>query len=445
MEDSLKKKRGRPRKRSLSISETVNSSTQLKTKKKKSMDALMAEDWKVVERGTFLLNKNSFLAQKNSVFLAPRNSTCIDIFLLLFESNVVKKCFGDSNERVDDFYKYLSLRMIMHGYPLPAEKVKNPERVNYVRAMMKLKEDHPSTVVWGCRQYFAKRDDFSINEKLMSGAFSEHWSSLIRVGESLAFDEKQRTWRGNSMFIHMNRAKPEPIGHMVCMLTAPLEASSIPYTVGIYAYQTNKKLGIHISAEMLMKWATDLIERMHYIHQKPIIVNDCLYTTNASREVHMNRAQPFIAAQKPSWWPAMESLLQSKVPEPGTTAYAWSESKKLVVCCHFDPGRNGKRKYVVSNAFSYNIAPEYNKLNPPVYSEYAASFGACDQFNMRLSKNWYPYRSSHWEIHFEAIFLSMAFMNFYAICRHLLIISDTISFKDFLLSTGYLLAKKFFS
>ena len=106
---------------------------------------------------------------------------------------------------------------------------------------------------------------------------------------------------------------------------------------------------------------------------------------------------------------------------------------------------NGKRKYVVSNAFSYRNIPEYNKLNPPVYSEYAATFGTCDQFNMRLSDNWYPYRAGHWEKHFERIFLSMAFMNLYAVCMHLKIINSTTSFKAFLFETGRLLTRKFFS
>lgn len=398
-----------------------------------------------MESGTFLLNENSFLVHKNSVFLAPRNPTVLDVFLLIFDKTVFKTCFGFSDNCMDDFFRYLSLRMIMHGHPIPVGTVKNTERVGYLNAVKSVKEDIPGIALWGCRKYFTMRDNFAIEEYHVRGPISEHWSSLIRAGESLAFDEKQRTWRGHSKFIHMNRSKPEPIGHMVCMFTAPLEGSTIPFTVGIYPYLTNKKLDIHISAEMLMVWTTNLISKMHYHGQKPIIVHDCLYSTSASRKLLMEHDQPFICAQKPSWWIDMESLLQPKVSGPGMTAYAWNAVKKLVVCCHFDPGRNGKRKYVVSNAFRYSKLPEYNKANPPVYSEYAAIFNACDQFNMRLSDNWYPYRAGHWEKHFESIFLSMAFMNFYAVCRHLDINDASISFKAFLFNTGKLLARKYFS
>lgn len=377
--------------------------------------------------------------------MSERNASIFLIFSRLFGFEVVKSIVGEDPVMQRDFFRYLSLRMIVHGLPVASSKDKNKERTAYFGAVDKLKDVVPAHEMWGCHKYFAMRDGFSISEKVISGPISESWASMIRVGESVAFDEKQRTWRGKSKFIHMNRAKPEPIGHMICMLTTQLEGSKIPFTLGLYEYLTNASLGCHISAETLMEWATGLVDRMQFIGQKPVIVNDSLYTTNASKGVFFKNSQPFISAQKPSWWTAMESMLQPKVSQPGDTAYAWNSKTGTVVCCHFDSSRGGKRKYVVSTAFTHHSSPDYAKINPPVYSEYAATFNACDTFNMHLSKNWYPYRSGHWEKHFESMFLSIAFMNFYSICLHLRAVDESVSFKEFLVQAGTLLGGRFFN
>ena len=396
-------------------------------------------------KGTLLLVENPHLVEKKAVFLAARNSSILAIFLQLFGGTVAQAVAGDDPAHQTDFFRYLSLRMLLHGLPTSAKACQNMERDAYFSVLKSLEGKVPPARLWGCRKYFTVRNDFPVLEQHVRGPIAEKWASLLRAGESIAFDEKQLKWRGKSMYIHMNRAKPDPIGHMVCMLTTTLEASPIPFTVGMYAYMTNKDLGLHLSADTLMKWATGLIGRMQYIERRPIIVNDCLYTTIASRETFVGERQRFISAQKPSWWTAMEAMLQPKVNQPGDTAYALNEKQGLVVCCHFDAAfRGGARKYVVSNAFTHHSAPEYNRLNPPVYSEYAATFNACDQFNMRLSKNWYPYRAGSYGKHFEMMFLSIAFMNFYSICIHTQAVAETMSFKEFLVMAGTLLAEKYF-
>src|SRR3989338_7963613 len=63
-----KKKRSRSRKRSLSISETVIAITQVKTKKKKRIEAMADDDWKMIEKGTFIFNENNFWFKKIRFF-----------------------------------------------------------------------------------------------------------------------------------------------------------------------------------------------------------------------------------------------------------------------------------------------------------------------------------------------------------------------------------------
>lgn len=41
--------------------------------------------------------------------------------------------------------------------------------------------------------------------------------------------------------------------------------------------------------------------------------------------------------------------------------------------------------------------------------------------------------------------LSIAFMNFYSVCLHTQVIPEEVSFKDFLVSTGTMLAVKYFT
>ena len=81
---------------------------------------------------------------------------------------MVQTCFGDSPERVNDFYKCLSLRMVMHGHPTPSEKVHDKERAGYLSAMKALKDEFRSIALWGCHKYFFKRNNYSMKEDLRS-------------------------------------------------------------------------------------------------------------------------------------------------------------------------------------------------------------------------------------------------------------------------------------
>ena len=226
----------------------------------------------------------------------------------------------------------------MHGRGLLAHDTLPTERSAFHDAAKLIRASIPPGTLMGYHAYFALRDKFGFDSIDIRTAVSQQWSSHVRVGESVALDEKQLHFRGKSKFIHMNRSKPDPVGHMVCMLSTHLQDSTIPFTCGIYPYMTNKKLEIQISAATLMIWVNNLIEKMFFDGVKPLVVNDCLYTTKDSRAALVSEKCRFLSAQKAQWWSDMDSFLGSHVYQPGDTAYAWNSASHLVVCCHYSDG-----------------------------------------------------------------------------------------------------------
>jgi hypothetical protein len=231
---------------------------------------------------------------------------------------------------------------------------------------------------------------------------------------------------------------------MVTQLMVELDGSHIPFCTGLFPYTANRELGESVSTDSIISWACGLINQMTYPKTKPILIADSFYTTTASRDKLKSESQLYIMAQKGSWWGDIDALLSPHVTKPSQSAFAWNSYLDSVVCAYYDPAFDKGKKIVTSNAFSRVSGGHWCVQNPPVYAHYAAGFNLCDRFNHALHGNWYPFRASHWEKHFEMMILSMAFMNLYTVCIHLQLIDSEVSFNAFLKLVGSSLAQKFF-
>lgn len=279
---------------------------------------------------------------------------------------------------------------------------------------------------------------------MAKGVASRQWVSLLSFGEIVALDEKLRRFRGASPCMKKMLSKPDRIGQMVTMLATYLENGSIPFVCGFFPYMASKVLGWTASAAEIARWACDLVDLGSRNGHRPVLVADCLYHSEASRAVYSERSQPYVMAMKVGSWSGMEELLSSAVQTTGDTAYAYQVRTDIVCCHHYSLNRDLGKKYVVSTAHQRTRAAEIHCVNLLLYAEYAATFAAVDQVNRALHDCWWPFRSQHWERHFESVFLSMALMNIYADCLDLGLVVGDGSFKATIRGIGMELVQIYF-
>ncbi len=427
------------------LDQRVKRHRKIQRTKEKHIEQLESAGWELVTEGSFKLDENPLLIGANSFFMASRRPSFSEVFDLLFGGTVATAVAGDRLDHLQDYQRYLALRMLLHAQPKPKDE-NNAEQQAYLAMKSQLLEETGSQlVVWGANKYFQMRKRFPFSTDVAKNQMSTQWSKLIRVGQSVVLDEKQKKFRGRSKYIKMNRSKPDPIGHMVTQLMVEFDQTPIPFCTGLFPYEANKELGDRVPNDSIISWACNLINQMVYSGIKPVLINDSFYTTTASREVCASQSQPYIMAQKSTWWAGIDAMLSPHVSKPGESAFAWNSGLNSVVCAYYDPKFGKGKKLVTSNAFTKVSGDHWCLKNPPVYAHYAAGFNLCDRFNHALHGNWYPFRASHWEKHFELMFLSMAFMNFYSACMHLKLIDPEVSFNAFLKLAGSVLAEEFFS
>lgn len=106
--------------------------------------------------------------------MGARNSSVLSIFLQLFGDKVAETIAGPDPQRKTDFFRYLSLRMLMHGLPEPAKSVRNMERAAYFNVMKSLDGAVPSDKLWGCHKYFTMRDGFPVLEQHVRGNIADN-------------------------------------------------------------------------------------------------------------------------------------------------------------------------------------------------------------------------------------------------------------------------------
>ena len=290
---------------------------------------------------------------------------------------------------------------------------------------------------WGFFTYQQCIKPFQLSRSLARNEMSPQWSKFVRLGDAVALDEKLRKFAGQSAHYHVNKAKPDRAGHQTVELVARLDRDNITFLLGLYPFD-----GDYFSSSEDMrsvdvaKWCCSLVQRASPNYPRPIVVNDCYYSTEAARDVYRKNNFLYIMAQKQGWMPGVEQLLKGALTHRGQYAYAWNKARGEVCCAHWQVGRSEKKTYTVSNAFNAKHGQDFDKKAPPAYSHSAQTSNDCDRFNQDMGLNWYPFRPSDEDSHWDPMFFSMACMNAVHAARYFRLTADGETFKQFMRRLG---------
>lgn len=372
-----------------------------------------------------------------------RRPILFDLVRTIFNPVAVESVLAGTGKSYETFLDYIAYRML-HSVSEKIRDNHDPKRRAFTEVKNKYINLIPIEKLWGVGKYEEMSDLFLVRRDTMRGVFSYELGKLITHGEFVALDEKQYKFTGESPTIRKNRNKPDPIGHMMTMLTCKLSECGLPFCFGFYPY--DKDIFIPDSSntsDMVANWACDVVERGHFLQRMPLIVADSLYNAYESRTVYMGRGFQFIMALGTAKMGGLVPYFAHDVRTPGQTKYAWNEVDRQVLCCHYarDPKKNGK-KYVVSNAFKLRRGHDFDARAPPVYSQYNVTFSLCDEFNHKMAGQWFPFRVHNYERHWNLMFYSMMFMNIHVLGRHIKLIDEEQSFEKSMLQISLALLNR---
>ena len=278
-------------------------------------------------------------------------------------------------------------------------------------------------------------DDFgSLSNKVIipcsyaRGALSEHLSSLIEGGQSLALDERMHPWRGKSPCVRKIPSKPNPVGHWTMQMCLRM-SHPIPYCCGMFPFDQDKGSAEKIVLDDVAAWAVSL--QKYKEARMPIIVTDSYYFTKATHGVYADERYPYISAVKVDRMDNIITELKSRVDAPGKFCAAHNTGTNEVVVHYYSRNKDVGRKTVYSNAFSVIHSQNQPSTRPPVWGEYKELCSGCETFNRMVAAYKWPYNRKHWTQNFDDVFVTSMFINVFSICKELKCISDTEEFHDF--------------
>lgn len=404
-------------------------------KRREDVEKIKAQGYEILPRGVNF----SFVSpsdRRGTYISLGRRATLKDVVTALFPIDAFNTFDLPVDYEYKTFLTFLGFHMLI-SVENKKEGVNDVLKSTYADMVGRLRTELGNKDLWGVNKYEAARREFLVSREQMRGIFSNCLARLINFGEFVILDEKQRTFTGHSPTIRKNNSKPEPIGHMMTQLSVVLHEAAVPFVFGFFPYDKDKFLpDTSHSGKEVAEWVVDKVRRGKLFRDMPVVVADSLYNTYDARDVYLEKKFKFIMSVKPSWWGGIAGFFDGALKEQGDTRYAWNKSKKIVVCHHWDRKDALGKKYVVSNAFIRDDKTKFQPGVPAVYAEYGFTFSACDNFNMAMTGNWYPYRVAGFEQHWSSMFYSMMFMNAVHLGKHIGIIDEKETFKSALRMFG---------
>lgn len=418
---------------SLSLEEAIDRRKKI-AKASIKLDRKIADaGWGVVECSGFIL-KNT-VRSKSCPILDSRSVGLVDIFHAVFGGLVVGAL---SPNEPNLFFVYAAWRMVCYGSSFVAPE-RNHFQELYLHERRALGGKIPPQNSIGVHEYLDRYRQYRMSRHLARFELSQQWSKIIHLGDSVALDEKLRKFSGQSAHYHVNNAKPDRGGHQCAQLVTRLDKDNITFLMGLYPFDGDY-FGRPEDARAvdIAVWCCSLVGLAATSFPGPIIVNDCYYSTEAARQVYIDNQKLFIMAQKCSWMGGLERMFEGSLTHRGEFKYAWNARLGEVCCAHWLVGHNEKKTYTISNAFKKVESETDVNTAPPVYSHYALTFKDCDYFNQSMANNWWPFRPSDEDFHWDSMFFSMACMNAYQLAQYYGLAKRSETFKAFVYRLGLL-------
>ena len=350
---------------------------------------------------------------KDTTLNIPRHASKSDVFRALVPEHLIKALQPSFDSTKDAYvmwgftaFAIANVPPAMHPSPSP---LKEQPLLIELRDLVD-RESNGASEAPGFHRFKRLQELFMITTSFARRELSSHLASVVVTwGETVALDEKMRTWRGESPHYKTVLSKPESRGHWTTQIVAMLQDVELPFCFGLYPFDSTVNLGETTEMSEIWDWALGLIPALG----GPCIVADSYYLTRAQLGILLTRGARFTCSITPKSFKEYHDLLKEDVKEVGSTAVAYKPSENLMVTMHWDRDSKVGKKMVITNSLklSRSSTPEVGLQT--AYWLYRDRFSYCDRFNRCLHNYKYPFRRSTWEKNFDSLFVSTLLINAY--------------------------------
>lgn len=197
----------------------------------------------------------------------------LELFLAIFGHRFAVAVAGNQS---DIFLLFLAWRMRVYGSP-----IRTPSKIFfqsvYLQEKAAIEKRIPAENCMGFLHFRKYLTPFRISRKLARTELSQPWARLIRLGNTVAFDEKLRKFSGQSAHYHVNHAKPDRGGHQTAQLVARLDRLKLTFCHGLYPFD-----GEYFSSDEdirsvdIAHWCCAFVVLSAPFLPGPIVVNDLI-------------------------------------------------------------------------------------------------------------------------------------------------------------------------
>lgn len=261
-----------------------------------------------------------------------------------------------------------------------------------------------------CIEYFKDDDDkislksvekmihimtFDGCEDMISKSFQE---IVLKLGQSIAGDEKLFHFTGDSGDIRLVVSKPDRIGLWFYEVVAQLGNGS--HYMLYVKLQTSRDGPVEV-ASIVQDWIniikfTGSSEVIDVPNPKTMLVFDSYYHVEAGRQACIENRVKFSCSVRPDRMQAEKRLLQRADSEtPGDEETIYREASNELFTYHYDRQKGVGKKFNLTHGLIRDTAARKVKENKdviPGYDMYKAMFEVCDRYNRNLHDRHWPYK-----------------------------------------------------
>jgi hypothetical protein len=347
-----------------------------------------------------------------------RNKSISDIFLSIMDMSVLKACkneldwdfrFMDCRVSLSDVIQCFALDIFLRAGRFPpslsgTSHVLEDVWKNHVRPAFK--------DCMGVIRFRTIRNNFYITSTVAKSELTARFAALVRIGEFVTMDEKQKGFRGQSHCIKKVLSKKnDPVGHWTTQACVPLHETSLPYIIGLFPFDHCKKTGdASITMLSIWNWLLDLVKYDTMLH-KPILCADSLYLDNAARTRLLKIGARYHCSVKPDRFQIISKHMKAKVQEMDSWVAMYNEPTGEVATYVWSSEKGVGKKMLITSALRKSAMTAHPVRTPPGWCEYKFMFSACDKYNKKIGHYDWPYRCSSWRTHLANIYMTHVVLN----------------------------------
>lgn len=192
-----------------------------------------------------------------------------------------------------------------------------------------------------------------------------------------------------------------------------------PFVIGLYPLAGKLESGAALETRSeIWDWLIKLLKYYEKPAVLPVICTDSYYLDNTSRQMLLEQEILFHCSIKKNWFLSITKHLESQVKDMGKWAAMENENTGEVAVFTWSGDKDVGKKYLLTNLLEKKKGKQQTN-NPPGWDAYKVMFNGCDKYNTQISPFLWPYRLSHWTVHFDDIFQVHVALNTVALWREM--------------------------